>query len=100
MYLENYKGLCKSRSTNAEYPLDLLDGIKREFDKALSGGILGTTYILEKLETLKQHVKWCNEVAHEQWEEANGNEEPSTGEPEQFSAGYNGGYGQSTFEDD
>jgi hypothetical protein len=71
MYLEDYKGVCKSRSTNAEYPLELLDGIEGEFQKALGGGILGTTYILEKLETLKRHVEWCNEVAHEQWQKAN-----------------------------
>jgi len=67
MYLDGYKALCKNRSTSAEYPLDLLDGLTREFQKALDGGILGTTYILEKLDTLKCHVEWLDSEARKQF---------------------------------
>lgn len=69
MYLTGYTKLCKDRATNAAYPLDILDGMTREFQKALDGGILGTTYLLEKLDTLQRHVEWCHQEAQEQWKE-------------------------------
>jgi hypothetical protein len=101
MYLDNYKALCKERSTNAEYPLDLLDGIRREFEKALEGGILGTTYILEKLETLKSHVEFCDFHAKAQFKAQREPEDEDDGDNgEKFSSRYNGGYGSYSMEDD
>ena len=58
MYLEDMPGLCRSRATNPEYPLELLKSIQKEFDKGLNGGIFDPVYVLGKLETLTCHVTW------------------------------------------
>jgi len=66
-YLTNYIATCKSRATNPEYPLDLLDSIRREFDKGLNGGIFDASYVLSKLDSIKRHVEWCEQQAREEF---------------------------------
>ena len=63
MYLEDMPGLCRSRATNPEYPLELLKSIQKEFDKGLNGGIFDPCYVLRKLETLTRHVTWLADEA-------------------------------------
>jgi len=62
-YLTNMPATCKSRATNPEYALTLLDSMKKEFDKGMSGGIFDASYVLAKLETLTRHVAWLEQEA-------------------------------------
>lgn len=65
-YLVNMPETCKSRATNPEYPLTLLDSIQKEFQKSLDGGIFDATYVLTKLDTLTRHVEWLEQMAREE----------------------------------
>lgn len=104
MYLENMRKTCTDRATNPEWPLELLKSISGEFDKGLNGGIFDPSYVLSKLAPLTRHVKWLEGQAEEEAQKRYGSEEDEEleehDETEQFSSGYNGGYGQSTLEDD
>ena len=62
-YLTNMPKTCRDRATNPEYPLTLLDSVKKEFDKGLDGGIFDPGYVLDKLEVLTRHVKWLEQEA-------------------------------------
>lgn len=99
-YLTNMPATCRSRSTNPEHALDLLDSIRREFDKSFDGGIFDATYVSEKLTDLARHVKWLEQEATKERAAESDQDESEQDESEQFSSGYNGGYGQSTWEDD
>jgi len=57
-YLTNMPETCRKRSTRPEHALDLLDSVKKEFDKSFGGGIFDASYVLQKLESLTRHVKW------------------------------------------
>ena len=67
-YLSDYVTTCKSRATNPHYPLELLDSIRKEFDKGLNGGIFDATYVLAKIDTLRSHVSWCEQMAVKEFE--------------------------------
>ena len=97
-YLNNMRKTCTDRATNPEWPLELLKSINGEFDKGLNGGIFDASYVLSKLVPLTRHVKWLEGQAREQF--AAQCEPEEADDSEKFSAGYNGGYGQSTWEDD
>lgn len=123
-YLTNMPDLCRQRATRPEHALDLLDSMKREFDKSFDGGIFDPVYVLQKLDSLRRHVKWLEHEANKEFAaqcEDEGDEDQcssclGTGgdhdlgctflededsdDSEQFSRGFNGGYGQSTLEDD
>jgi hypothetical protein len=57
-YLKNMPATCRARATRPEYALDLLDSLTREFQKGMNGGIFDPSYVLSKLATLTDHVKW------------------------------------------
>jgi hypothetical protein len=120
-YLTDMPGLCRERATRPEHALDLLDSMKREFDKSFEGGIFDPGYVLQKLDSLRRHVVWLqNEAVREraadyEAEDSEGDLCSDCGselrgdgdctsceadESEKFSRGFNGGYGQSTLEDD
>ena len=58
----DYKTLCKSRATNAEYPLDLLDSLEKEIRQGLSGGVVSPSYLLEKLAALTRFATWLEKA--------------------------------------
>lgn len=62
-YLTNMPQTCRDRATRPEHALDLLDSVKREFDKSFAGGIFDASYALQKLESLTRHVKWLGQEA-------------------------------------
>ena len=66
-YLTDMPGTCRKRSTNPEYPLELLKSISGEFHKGLNGGIFDATYVLSKLDTLTRHVEWLEGMAREEF---------------------------------
>ena len=66
-YLTNMPLTCRRRATNPEFPLDLLKGIKGEFDKSLNGGIFDPGYVLAKLDSLTKHVKWLENEANREF---------------------------------
>lgn len=57
-YLTNMPDLCRSRATRPEHALDLLDSVRKEFDKSFAGGIFDPSYVLQKLRDLTRHVEW------------------------------------------
>lgn len=61
--IDDYPHLCKSRATNAAYPLDLLDSIQREFQKGLDGGVVSTAYLRSKLAELDRFVTFLEQNA-------------------------------------
>lgn len=62
-YLTDMPGLCRSRATRPEHALDLLDSVKKEFDKSFAGGIFDPGYVLQKLDSLTRHVQWLQQEA-------------------------------------
>jgi hypothetical protein len=62
-YLTNMPQTCRSRATNPEFALTLLDSIKQEFDKSFNGGIFDASYVLQKLQSLTTHVEWLEQEA-------------------------------------
>ena len=65
-YLTDMPGTCRARSTRPEHALDLLDSLRREFDKSFGGDIFDATYAREKLESLLSHVKWLEQEANKE----------------------------------
>lgn len=63
----NLREVCKAGHTRAEFPLDLLESIQREFQKGLDGGFFSPSYVLEKLDLLTRHTKWLEQKANEQF---------------------------------
>ena len=57
-YLTDMPKTCRDRATRPEHALDLLDSVRKEFDKGFNGGIFDPGYVLQKLDTLRRHVKW------------------------------------------
>ncbi len=60
-YLTNMPETCRTRATRPEQALDLLDSVKKEFDKSFNGGIFDATYVLSKLRSLTRHVEWLEQ---------------------------------------
>lgn len=65
-YLKNMPATCKARATRPEYALDLLEAIKGEFDKGFEGGIFDASYVLSKLSTLTEHVRFLEVEARKE----------------------------------
>jgi hypothetical protein len=65
-YLKNMPATCKSRHTRPEHALDLLESIQGEFDKGMNGGIFDASYVLSKLSSLTEHVKWLEAEARKE----------------------------------
>jgi len=65
-YLTNMPETCRKRSTRPEHALDLLDSVKREFDKSFGGGIFDASYVLQKLRNLTRHVEWLEQEAEKE----------------------------------
>jgi hypothetical protein len=65
-YLSDMRATCKARATNAAYPLELLESIQSEFDKGLNGGIFDASYVLSKLSTLTEHVRFLEVEARKE----------------------------------
>lgn len=66
-YLENMPKTCRDRGTNPHWPVDLLDAITGEFDKAFQGGIFDPSYVLDKLDKIRSHVVWLDQMANEEF---------------------------------
>ena len=62
-YLTNMPETCRQRATRPEHALDLLDSVKKEFDKSFDGGIFDARYVLGKLNSLTRHVEWLRQEA-------------------------------------
>jgi len=57
----NYREYCKSRSTSAEWPLDLIKSIKQEFEQGLRGESFSSGYVNSKIEVLQAFMKMFDE---------------------------------------
>jgi len=64
--MDNYAAVCRSRATNPEYPLELIESLQKEFKKGMEVGFIDPLYLLEKLDALTRHVEWCREVGDQQ----------------------------------
>lgn len=66
-YLTNMPETCRKRATRPEHALDLLDSVKKEFDKSFGGGIFDASYVLSKLRNLTRHVEWLEQEANKEF---------------------------------